>query len=124
VHHSYIPRCDALWHLTHRLGEYPVTAAKVPKINCQFLYILGLTIIPFDFVPTHTAKVKVVFTAQYVNLGMLNYEPANYKIVLQDLINPGKTLARFYRVIKSGSSSRCQCDDRYKSFFFFSSAMD
>lgn len=86
---------------THRLEEYLATTAKVLEINSQFLYIPGCMIISFDDVLTHTAEVKMVRTAQGVNLGKLKDTHEIYKEVLHDVISLDEALARLDEVINA-----------------------
>jgi uncharacterized membrane protein YjjP (DUF1212 family) len=84
---------------THRLEEYLAATAKVLDINSQFLYIPGCMIVSFDDVLTHTAEVKIVRTAQGVNLGKLKDTHEIYKEVLHDVISLDEALARLDQVI-------------------------
>lgn len=86
---------------THRLEEYLAATAKVLEINSQFLYIPGCMIISFDDVLTHTAEVKIVRTAQGVNLGKLKDTHEIYKEVLHDVIGLDEALARLDEVINA-----------------------
>jgi uncharacterized membrane protein YjjP (DUF1212 family) len=86
---------------THRLEEYLATTAKVLEINSQFLYIPGCMIISFDDSLTHTAEVKMVRTAQGVNLGKLKDTHEIYKEVLHDVISLDEALARLDKVINA-----------------------
>ncbi|CAG5145056.1 uncharacterized protein ALTATR162_LOCUS1646 [Alternaria atra] len=86
---------------THRLEEYLATTAKVLEINSQFLYIPGCMIISFDDNLTHTAEVKIVRTAQGVNLGKLKDTHDIYKEVLHDVISLDEALARLDEVINA-----------------------
>ncbi|KAF2824190.1 DUF1212-domain-containing protein [Ophiobolus disseminans] len=86
---------------THRLEEYLAATAKVLDINSQFLYIPGCMIISFDDVLTHTAEVKIVRTAQGVNLGKLQDIHEVYKEVLHDVISLDEALARLDEVINA-----------------------
>ena len=86
---------------THRLEEYLATTAKILEINSQFLYIPGCMIISFDDALTHTAEVKIVRTAQGVNLGKLKDTHEIYKEVLHDVISLDEALARLEEVINA-----------------------
>jgi uncharacterized membrane protein YjjP (DUF1212 family) len=86
---------------THRLEEYLAMTAKVLEINSQFLYIPGCMIISFDDNLTHTAEVKIVRTAQGVNLGKLKDTHEIYKEVLHDVISLDEALARLDNVINA-----------------------
>ncbi|CAO2652737.1 Nn.00g021480.m01.CDS01 [Neocucurbitaria sp. VM-36] len=102
---QYIVRmCRALMLFgapTHRLEEYLATTAKILEINSQFLYIPGCMIISFDDYLTHTAEVKIVRTAQGVNLGKLKDTHEIYKEVLHDVISLDEALARIDDVINA-----------------------
>ncbi|KAF2125175.1 DUF1212-domain-containing protein [Dothidotthia symphoricarpi CBS 119687] len=84
---------------THRLEEYLATTATVLEINSQFLYIPGCMIISFDDLYTHTTEVKIVRTAQGVNLGKLKDTHDVYKEVLHDVISLDDALARLDELI-------------------------
>lgn len=86
---------------THRLEEYLAMAARVLEINSQFLYIPGCMIISFDDVLTHTAEVKIVRTAQGVNLGKLKDTHDVYKEVLHDVIDLDEALTRLDQIINA-----------------------
>ncbi|KAH7361284.1 hypothetical protein BKA66DRAFT_425539 [Pyrenochaeta sp. MPI-SDFR-AT-0127] len=86
---------------THRLEEYLATTAKILEINSQFLYIPGCMIISFDDSLTHTAEVKIVRTAQGVNLGKLKDTHEIYKEVLHDVISLDEALSRLDEVINA-----------------------
>jgi len=86
---------------THRLEEYLATTAKVLEINSQFLYIPGCMIISFDDLLTHTAEVKIVRTAQGVNLGKLKDTHDIYKEVLHDVISLDEALSKLDDIINA-----------------------
>lgn len=86
---------------THRLEEYLATTAKVLEMNSQFLYIPGCMIISFDDNLTHTAEVKIVRTAQGVNLGKLKDTHEIYKEVLHDVISLDEALTRLDSIINA-----------------------
>ncbi|KAF1949027.1 DUF1212-domain-containing protein [Byssothecium circinans] len=86
---------------THRLEEYLATTAQVLDINSQFLYIPGCMIMSFDDPLTHTAEVKIVRTAQGVNLGKLKDTHEIYKEVLHDVIPLDEALERLDEVINA-----------------------
>ncbi|KAF2639630.1 DUF1212-domain-containing protein [Massarina eburnea CBS 473.64] len=97
-----IKMCKALMLFgapTHRLEEYLAMSAKVLDINSQFLYIPGCMIMSFDDPLTHTAEVKIVRTAQGVNLGKLKDTHEIYKEVLHDVIDLDEALARLDEII-------------------------
>ncbi|KAI0429928.1 hypothetical protein F5Y09DRAFT_342146 [Xylaria sp. FL1042] len=84
---------------THRLEEYLAMSARVLEINSQFLYIPNCMIISFDDAYTHTTEVKIVRTAQSVNLGKLKDVHDIYKEVLHDIISLDDALSRLDQVI-------------------------
>ncbi|KAI1422809.1 hypothetical protein F5Y12DRAFT_577373 [Xylaria sp. FL1777] len=84
---------------THRLEEYLAMSARVLEIDSQFLYIPNCMIISFDDVFTHTTEVKIVRTAQSVNLGKLKDVHDIYKEVLHDIIGLDDALSQLDRVI-------------------------
>ncbi|KAJ4353543.1 uncharacterized protein N0V89_005273 [Didymosphaeria variabile] len=97
-----IKMCRALMIVgapTHRLEEYLAMTAKVLEVNSQFLYIPGCMIISFDDTLTHTAEVKIVRTAQGVNLGKLKDCHEIYKEVLHDVISLDDALAALDELI-------------------------
>ncbi|KAI0527715.1 hypothetical protein F5B22DRAFT_582015 [Xylaria bambusicola] len=86
---------------THRLEEYLAMSARVLEIDSQFLYIPNCMIISFDDVFTHTTEVKIVRTAQSVNLSKLKDVHAIYKEVLHDIISLDDALSRLDQVISA-----------------------
>ncbi|KAI1114863.1 hypothetical protein F5Y14DRAFT_156618 [Nemania sp. NC0429] len=86
---------------THRLEEYLAMSARVLEIDSQFLYIPDCMIISFDDVLTHTTDVRIVRTAQSVNLGKLKDVHDIYKEVLHDVISLDDALSRLDQVIKA-----------------------
>ena len=86
---------------THRLEEYLATTARILEINSQFLYIPGCMLISFDDSLSHTAEVKIVRTAQGVNLGKLKDTHEIYKEVLHDVISLDEALSRLNEVINA-----------------------
>ncbi|KAI0548133.1 hypothetical protein F4679DRAFT_552059 [Xylaria curta] len=86
---------------THRLEEYLAMTARVLEIDSQFLYIPDCMIISFDDVLTHTTEVRIVRTAQSVNLGKLKDVHDIYKEVLHDVISLDDALDRLDQVIKA-----------------------
>ncbi|KAI0964928.1 hypothetical protein F4678DRAFT_454548 [Xylaria arbuscula] len=84
---------------THRLEEYLAMSARVLEIDSQFLYIPNCMIISFDDIFTHTTEVKIVRTAQSVNLGKLKDVHDIYKEVLHDVISLDDALSRLDQVI-------------------------
>ncbi|KAI0441690.1 hypothetical protein F4803DRAFT_522238 [Xylaria telfairii] len=87
---------------THRLEEYLAMSARVLEIDSQFLYIPDCMIISFDDVLTHTTEVRIVRTAQSVNLGKLKDVHDIYKEVLHDVISLDDALSRLDQVIQAG----------------------
>ncbi|KAI8951633.1 hypothetical protein F4801DRAFT_277705 [Xylaria longipes] len=102
---KYIVRmCRALMLFgapTHRLEEYLAMTARVLEIDSQFLYIPDCMVISFDDVLTHTTEVRIVRTAQSVNLGKLKDVHDIYKEVLHDVISLDDALSRLDQVIKA-----------------------
>ncbi|KAI0874367.1 hypothetical protein GGS24DRAFT_348554 [Hypoxylon argillaceum] len=86
---------------THRLEEYLAMTARVLEIDSQFLYIPDCMVISFDDALTHTTEVKIVRTAQSVNLGKLKDVHDIYKEVLHDIISLDDALSRLDHVIKA-----------------------
>ncbi|CAM1511179.1 Fc.00g086920.m01.CDS01 [Cosmosporella sp. VM-42] len=71
---------------THRLEEYLSMSARVLEIDGQFLYIPGCMIISFDDKSTRTTEVRIVRTAQGIDLGKLKDVHLIYKEVMHDVI--------------------------------------
>lgn len=71
---------------THRLEEYLSMTARVLEIDGQFLYLPGCMIISFDDRSTHTTEVRIVRTAQGIDLGKLKDVHLIYKEVMHDCI--------------------------------------
>ncbi|KAI9898947.1 hypothetical protein N3K66_005408 [Trichothecium roseum] len=71
---------------THRLEEYLSMSARILEIDGQFLYLPGCMIISFDDRSTHTTEVKIVRTAQGIDLGKLKDVHHIYKEVMHDCI--------------------------------------
>ncbi|KAI1175786.1 hypothetical protein F4777DRAFT_295875 [Nemania sp. FL0916] len=86
---------------THRLEEYLAMSARVLEIDSQFLYIPDCMVISFDDVLTHTTEVRIVRTAQSVNLGKLKDVHDVYKEVLHDVISLDDALSRLDQIIKA-----------------------
>jgi uncharacterized membrane protein YjjP (DUF1212 family) len=84
---------------THRLEEYMKMSARVLEIDGQFLYIPGCMIISFDDASTHTTEVKLVKTAQGVNLGKLKDVHDIYKEVVHDVIGVEEATQRLDGII-------------------------
>lgn len=85
---------------THRLEEYMRMTARVLEIDGQFLYIPGCMIISFDDASTHTTEVKLVKTAQGVDLGKLADTHQIYKEVVHDVIGVEEAIQRLDEVMK------------------------
>ncbi|KAL2001867.1 hypothetical protein VTN02DRAFT_1108 [Thermoascus thermophilus] len=85
---------------THRLEEYMRMTARVLEIDGQFLYIPGCMIISFDDSSTHTTEVKLVKTAQGVDLGKLADTHQIYKEVIHDVIGVEEAIQRLDEVMK------------------------
>lgn len=79
---------------THRLEEYLSTSANFLEIAGQFLYLPGCMVISFDDKYTHTAEVRLVRTAQAIDLGKLKDVHHIYKDVIHDVISADEGRAR------------------------------
>jgi uncharacterized membrane protein YjjP (DUF1212 family) len=84
---------------THRLEEYMKMSARVLEIDGQFLYIPGCMIISFDDASTHTTEVKLVKSAQGVDLGKLKDVHEIYKEVVHDVIGVEEATQRLDMII-------------------------
>ena len=73
-------------------------SARVLEIEGQFLYLPGCMIISFDDKYTHTTEVKIVRTAQGVNLGKLRDTHDIYKEVIHDVIGVEEAMQRLDEV--------------------------
>ncbi|KZF19635.1 DUF1212-domain-containing protein, partial [Xylona heveae TC161] len=85
---------------THRLEEYLKMSARVLEIEGQFLYIPGCMVISFDDPSTHTTEVKLVRTAQGVDLGKLRDTHDVYKEVVHDVIGVEEATQRLDEIMK------------------------
>jgi uncharacterized membrane protein YjjP (DUF1212 family) len=85
---------------THRLEEYIKMSARVLEIEGQFLYIPGCMIISFDDASTHTTEVRLVRTAQGVDLGKLKDVHEIYKEVLHDVIGVEEATQRLDDIMR------------------------
>ncbi|RJE21314.1 pheromone-regulated membrane protein [Aspergillus sclerotialis] len=85
---------------THRLEEYMTMTARVLEIDGQFLYIPGCMIVSFDDASTHTTEVKVVRSAQGVDLGKLFDVHTIYKEVIHDVIGVEEATQRLDEIMK------------------------
>ncbi|RHZ62910.1 hypothetical protein CDV55_103454 [Aspergillus turcosus] len=85
---------------THRLEEYMTMTARVLEIDGQFLYIPGCMIVSFDDSSTHTTEVKVVRSAQGVDLGKLADVHIVYKEVIHDVIGVEEAIQRLEEIMK------------------------
>ncbi|RYP21525.1 hypothetical protein DL765_002161 [Monosporascus sp. GIB2] len=86
---------------THRLEEYLQMTARVLEIDGQFLYLPGCMIISFDDRSTHTTEVKIVRSAQGIELGKLKDVHEIYKEVLHDVISVDEATDRLSKVMES-----------------------
>ena len=84
---------------THRLEEYMRMSARVLEIDSQFLYIPGSMIMSFDDASTHTTEVKLVKTAQGIDLGKLRDVHDVYKEVVHDQIGVEEATQRLKSVM-------------------------
>jgi len=85
---------------THRLEEYMKMSARVLEIEGQFLYIPGCMLISFDDASTHTTEVRLVRTAQGVDLGKLKDVHEIYKEVVHDVIGVEEATQRLDDIIR------------------------
>jgi uncharacterized membrane protein YjjP (DUF1212 family) len=85
---------------THRLEEYLKMTARVLEIEAQFLYIPGCMLISFDDSSTHTTEVKLVRTAQGVDLGKLKDVHEIYKEVVHDVIGVEEATQRLEAIMR------------------------
>lgn len=74
--------------------------ARVLEIDGQFLYIPGCMIISFDDASTHTTEVKLVKSAQGVDLGRLKDTHQIYKEVVHDVIGVEEAIQRLDEIMK------------------------
>ena len=74
-------------------------SARVLEIDGQFLYIPGCMIVSFDDSTSHTTEVKIVRTAQAVDLGKLRDTHEIYKEAVHDLITLEEAMERLDEVI-------------------------
>ncbi|KAH6695612.1 pheromone-regulated membrane protein [Plectosphaerella plurivora] len=84
---------------THRLEEYLSTTANILEIDGQFLYLPGCMIISFDDRSTHTTEVRIVRTAQGIDLGRLKDTHHVYKEVIHDVIGAEEGTAKLEELI-------------------------
>ncbi|KAH8734222.1 hypothetical protein BGZ61DRAFT_411474 [Ilyonectria robusta] len=102
---EYIIRlCRALMMFgapTHRLEEYLQMTARVLEIDGQFLYLPGCMIISFDDRSTHTTEVRIVRTAQGIDLGKLKDLHLVYKEVMHDVIGVEEGTRKLDELISS-----------------------
>lgn len=74
--------------------------AKVLDVDGQFLYIPGCMVVAFDDATTHTTDVKLVKTAQGVDLGRLFEVHKVYKEVGHGVIEVGEATERLESIMK------------------------
>lgn len=94
--------CKALMQYgapTHRLEEYLNMSARVLEIEAQFLYMPGCMICAFDDSSIHTSEVKLVRTAQGVDLGKLRDVHEIYKDVVHDRIGVEEATPRLEAIM-------------------------
>ncbi|KAL5404516.1 hypothetical protein PMIN03_009103 [Paraphaeosphaeria minitans] len=84
---------------THRLEEYMNMSARVLEIEAQFLYMPGCMIMAFDDSSTHTSEVKLVRTAQGVDLGKLRDVHEIYKDVIHDRMGVEEAMPRLDAIV-------------------------
>jgi uncharacterized membrane protein YjjP (DUF1212 family) len=100
---SYLRKlCKALMMYgapTHRLEEYLAMSARVLEIEAQFLYMPGCMICAFDDTSIHTSEVKLVRTAQGVDLGKLRDVHEIYKDVVHDRVGVDEATPRLEAIM-------------------------
>jgi uncharacterized membrane protein YjjP (DUF1212 family) len=100
---SYLRKlCKALMMYgapTHRLEEYLNMSARVLEIEAQFLYMPGCMICAFDDTSIHTSEVKLVRTAQGVDLGKLRDVHEIYKDVVHDRVGVDEATPRLEAIM-------------------------
>ena len=100
---SYLRKlCKALMMYgapTHRLEEYLNMSARVLEIEAQFLYMPGCMICAFDDSSIHTSEVKLVRTAQGVDLGKLRDVHEIYKDVVHDRVGVDEATPRLEAIM-------------------------
>ncbi|KAF2624500.1 DUF1212-domain-containing protein [Macroventuria anomochaeta] len=100
---SYLRKlCKALMMYgapTHRLEEYLNMSARILEIEAQFLYMPGCMICAFDDTSIHTSEVKLVRTAQGVDLGKLRDVHEIYKDVVHDRIGVDEATPRLEAIM-------------------------
>lgn len=85
---------------THRLEEYMRMTANVLEVDAQFLYLPGCMIMSFDDASTRTAQVKLVRTAQDLDLARLSETHNIYKNVVHDQISVEQAVEELDQVMK------------------------
>ncbi|KAI5279733.1 hypothetical protein KEM54_004016 [Ascosphaera aggregata] len=75
-------------------------SARVLEIDSQFLYIPGCMIISFDDATTHTTEVRLVKSAQGIELGRLADVHEIYKEVVHDVIGVEEAMTRLDEVMR------------------------
>ena len=86
---------------THRLEEFLSTSARVLGIEGQFLYLPGCMVISFDDRSTHTTEMRIVRSAQGIDLGKLKDVHLIYKEVMHDVIGVEEGTERLDRMMDS-----------------------
>lgn len=86
---------------THRLEEYLQMTARVLEIDGQFLYLPGCMIISFDDRSTHTTEVRIVRTAQGIDLGKLKDTHKVYKEVMHDVVGVEEATEKLEDLMKA-----------------------
>ena len=74
--------------------------ARVLEIDGQFLYLPGCMIISFDDASTHTTEVRLVRSAQGVDLGKLRDTHEIYKEVVHDVVGVEEATQRLDEIIE------------------------
>lgn len=91
--------CRARFQPLYRKGVHTNPKHRVLAIKGQFLYLPGCMIISFDDEETHTTEVKIVRSAQGVDLGKLRDVHEIYKLVVHDLISVDDAMSRLDCVV-------------------------
>ncbi|KAM0562903.1 hypothetical protein ACHAPJ_001743 [Fusarium lateritium] len=85
---------------THRLEEYLSMTARVLEIDGQFLYLPGCMIVSFDDSSTHTTEVRIVRSAQGIDLGKLKDVHLIYKEVMHDVVGVEEATEKLDNLMK------------------------
>lgn len=86
---------------SHRLEEYLSMKARFLKIDGQFLYLPGSMVISFDDRSTHTTEVRMVRSAQGIDLGRLKDVHRIYKEVIHNVMDVEEGRERLDKLMNS-----------------------